>query len=52
MASGDTLFVLSPLGSVPPSANNATLDYIADASTPNMHIPVLDFDGATDEHAD
>jgi len=52
MASGDTLFILSPLGSVPPSANNATLDYIADASTPNMHIPVLDFDGATDEHAD
>lgn len=52
MASGDTLFILSPLGSVPPSANNATLDWIADASTPNMHIPVLDFDGATDEHAD
>lgn len=52
MASGDTLFVLSPLGSVPPSANNATLDWIADASTPNMHIPVLDFDGATNEHAD
>jgi len=52
MASGDTLFVLDPLGSVPPSANAATLDWIADASTPNMHIPVLDFDGATDEHAD
>lgn len=52
MASGDTLFILSPLGSVPPSANAATLDYVADASTPNMHIPVLDFDGATDEHAD
>lgn len=52
MASGNTLFILSPIGSVPPSANNATLDYIADASTPNMHIPVLDFDGSTDEHAD
>ena len=52
MASGDTLFILSPLGSVPPSADNATLDWVADASTPNMHIPVLDFDGASDEHAD
>ena len=52
MASGDTLFILGPLGSVPPSASNATLDWIADASTPNMHIPVLDFDGAADEHAD
>ena len=52
MASGDTLFILSPLGSVPPSANNATFDLIADASTPNMLIPVLDFDGAADEHAD
>ena len=52
MASGDTLFILSPLGSVPPSADNATLDWIGDASTPNMHIPVLDFDGASDEHMD
>lgn len=52
MASGDTLFILSPLNHVPPSANAATVDYVADASTPNLHIPVLDFDGATDEHAD
>lgn len=52
MASGDTLFVLTPLGSVPPSANFATLDTISDASTPNLVIPVLDFDGATNESAD
>ena len=52
MASGDHLFTLTPQSSVPPSANAATPDWVADASTPNMHIPVLDFDGATDEHAD
>ena len=52
MASGDTLFVLSPSGSSPPSANFATLDSVADASTPALNIPVLDFDGGTDEHMD
>jgi hypothetical protein len=52
MASGDTLFVLLPQGSVPTPSNYATLDYIADASTPALSIPVLDFDGATDEHAE
>lgn len=52
MASGDTLFILKPEGSVPPSANFATPDTVADGSTPNMLIPVLDFDGATDEHMD
>lgn len=52
MASGDSLFVLSPIGSIPPSANFATLDTVADASTPTLIIPVLDFDGATNEHAD
>ncbi len=52
MASGDTLFILTPQGSVPPSANFATSDTVADASTPNMLIPVLDFDGGTAEHAD
>ena len=51
MASGDTLFVLYPQGNVPPSVNFATLDTVADASTPNIIIPVLDFDGATDEFA-
>lgn len=44
MASGDTLFVFSPLANEPPSASYATLD------TRNG-IPVLDFDAAADEHA-
>ncbi len=30
----------------------ATLDLVADASTPNMEIPVLDFDGGANEHMD
>lgn len=53
MASGDTLFVLSPLGYLPPATLYATLDTITgstDAPLPVM--PVLDFDGAQDEHAD
>jgi hypothetical protein len=37
---------------VGPSTNYATLDIVQDASTPALDIPVLDFDGATDEHAD
>ncbi|MHA2172823.1 MAG: hypothetical protein ACXAB7_23400 [Candidatus Kariarchaeaceae archaeon] len=52
MASGDLLFVLTPQSCAPPSANAATIDWIPDASTPNMQIPVLDFDGAADEHKD
>ena len=52
MASGDKLFVLSPESYTPPSANFATKDLIPDASTPNMEIPVLDFDGVVSEHAD
>ena len=52
MASGDTLFILTPLNCSPPSANFATHGTISDASTPNMVIPVLNFDGATDEHMD
>lgn len=52
MASGDTLFILGPRSSTPPSANYATQDTVSDASTPNIIFPVLDFDGATDEHAD
>lgn len=52
MASGDTLFILVPQGSSPPSANFATLDTVADASTPTLIIPVLDFDGNTDENMD
>lgn len=49
MASGNTLWVLTPLNCTPPSANVATHDTVSDASTPNIIIPVLDFDGATDE---
>ena len=52
MASGDTLFQLFPQNSVPPSANYATHDTVSDASTPNIIVHVLDFDGATDEHMD
>ncbi len=52
MASGDTLFILVPQGSSPPSANFATHDTIADGSTPAMIIPVLDFDGSASEHMD
>ncbi len=52
MASGNTLFVLEPAGGKPPSANLASPDTIADASTPNMEIPVLDFDGTVDEFMD
>ena len=52
MASGDTLFFLTPLAYTPPAANYATLDTISDGSTPAATIPVLDFDGAADEFAD
>ena len=52
MASGDTIFRLTPRNCVQPSANFATHDVVADASTPNIEIPVLDFDGTTSEHAD
>ena len=52
MASGDTLFSLLPHGSLPPSANYATLDTVLDGSTPSITFPVLDFDGVADEHAD
>ena len=52
MASGDTLFTLVPQSSAPPGANAATPDNVEDGSTPPLLIQVLDFDGATDEHAD
>lgn len=52
MASGDTLFTLFPIGSVFPSTTFATHDTVADASTPTLIIPVLDFDGGADEHMD
>ena len=52
MASGDTLFILMPNSSIPTPTDYATRDTVADASTPALTIPVLDFDGATDEHAE
>lgn len=52
MASGDTLFMLLPMGYTPPATLYATLDVITEGSTPNALIPVLDFDGAADEYAD
>jgi len=52
LSSGDTLFILTPQGSVGTSANAASLDTIADASTPTTFIPVLDFDATTAEHRD
>lgn len=52
MASGEILVELFPDGSLPTSANGATFDTVNDGSTPNMIIPVLDFDGDTDEHRD
>lgn len=52
MATTDTLFVLTPAGGVAPATLYATLDVIADASTPNATIPVLDFDGTADEYMD
>ena len=52
MASGDVLFVLTPMGGVPPASSYATLDFIAiTGATPDSYIPVLDYDGsAADEH--
>ena len=52
MASGDTLFILTPQAYTPPGTNYATLDTVADTSTPAMSIPVLDFDGSANESAD
>lgn len=51
MASGDTMFVLEPLGSIPTATLYATQDVVADASTPNGITPVLDFDTTTQEYA-
>lgn len=52
MASGDTIFILAPQSSSQPSANFATFGVVSDASTPNIAFLTLNFDGATDEHAD
>ena len=52
MASGNTLFILTPKGYTPPATLFATLDTILETSTPNAAIMVLDFDGVTAEYAD
>ena len=53
MASGDSLFMLTPQSGQPPSANFATLDTVSDASTPNIVFLVADFDGGgTNESLD
>jgi len=52
MASTDTIFILEPLAMTPPATLFATLDTIADGSTPVLTIPVLDFDTTTAEFAD
>ncbi len=52
MASGDLLFELWPTSRVGPSSSSAALDIVSDASTPGLDIPVLDYDGAADEHSD
>ena len=53
MASGDSLFGLLPLATVPTTTVPATLDFLADGSTVVGQIPVLDFAGATaDESAE
>lgn len=49
MASGNTLFILTPLSNSPPATLFATLDTITDASTPAAVISVLDFDPTTAE---
>ena len=51
MASGDTLFVLTPQAYTPPGTLYATLDTVVDGSDPVMSIPVLDFDGNSQNEA-
>jgi len=52
MASGDTIFDGLAHDSQPVSANAATPDWVADASTPNILTPVMRYDGAANEHRD
>jgi hypothetical protein len=52
MASGDLLFILEPQASCGPTTTGAIPTILQDASTPPMDIPVLQFSGAADRHAD
>lgn len=52
MASGDLLFILEPKTSCGPTSDFAIPTSIQDTSTPAMDIPVLQFSGASDKHAD
>ncbi len=52
MASADTIWLLEPRSGTPPATLAATLDIIADASTPVASIAVLDFDASTAEFMD
>ncbi len=51
MATTDTMFILGPAGMTPPATIYATLDTIADTSSPAGYTPVLDFDTTTAEWA-
>jgi len=51
MATTDTIFILEPMMSVQPATLGATLDTIADTSTPVGYTVVLDFDTSTQEFA-
>ena len=50
MASGDTLYVLTPLNGVPPDTNPASLEFFEGAA--NHIIPFLAFDNSTEESYD
>lgn len=52
MASGDTLFVLTPMASSPTVTIFAQLDFVVGPTVPNQGVPVLAFDTTTVEYAD
>lgn len=52
MASGNTLFTLSPLGYSPTATAACQIDWIIGTSTPVEWFPVLAFDTSTVEYAD
>jgi hypothetical protein len=52
MASGNVLFILTPMASSPPATAAAQIDIIVGTSTPVEWFPVLAFDTTTVEYAD